>query len=311
MKASLSIAFLVLSFSLSSLAFADDDERYWQTIDSIKHELSLPMQGGDAAAIQERRQRLRQHFSTIPPQYAGHLYDRLFDGTDELSPLFNGRLATARQEELLWILFDLDAAWVEAGGTNVNPVNNQPQFFSDSSPLPATANAIYRDAFANLRGALNDEPETGGHREREQCWLDKLEKANVDDRIIKWETICPRTSMASSPFVTSCNVQFHNVPEGDLFSHIKEKEDVELANNSLFFITYIRPGILTSENFGSFQAMNFRQDVAESWKAIDTLDKMANAMGLGAGSAMPVYFRAIAGWIGERQADSRSVLSCR
>lgn len=74
--------------------------------EQIRVELERQIAADDDEAIQQRRQRLRELFQSIPPSEARNLHDRLRKGMegDEFARFFHLRLATATREEMLGIL---------------------------------------------------------------------------------------------------------------------------------------------------------------------------------------------------------------
>jgi len=274
--------------------------------ETLLEELRTPFADPNDPGLHERRVRLRGLFNGLQPSCAREMRELLGDdpGIERLSVLFHSELATSTRHELLEIL-DRRAA-----SSNTEPATGDDDLPSEHQPLPAKDLPRYENAFSALRLALTDDVPPLAERRREECWLEKLARVDVDDRVIWWETICPRESMASSPFVTSCDLAFRNVSEQDLHAEIEGLDDVERVNDRLRFVQHVRSAIVFNHELGAAPARNFRLAIRQASKTVDTLDKMANAMGLGGASAMPRYYRALAGWLGERQGDVRSVLSC-
>lgn len=148
-------------------------------------------------------------------------------------------------------------------------------------------------------------------KRRYLCWIEKLKKPDIDDRVITWCRICPKYS----PFrllIGSCDLtQCTSVEQTALERSIQSVSDVEIANKVLRFITYMRSSIvfdfeMTAPNL---QLENLRIVTDEVGRAIDNLDKLADP-GLGGGSAMLPAYRAIKDWIKARQNDPKSLYSC-
>ncbi len=186
-------------------------------------------------------------------------------------------------------------------------------------PLPSPKQALlpsmeprFQKALTRLEGLINSKGRSDPRRGRYTCWISKLRNPNVDDRVIKWRTICPRKSNAASPFSTSCPVLSpRDVDETALFNHIKKLEDVEPANRKLGFILHLRSQILRNDEllqlpYESFRALHDQVDTT-----IDILDKMSTRM-FGGGKGMPKYYQHIDTWLGKLQDDTKklSVLSC-
>ena len=153
-------------------------------------------------------------------------------------------------------------------------------------------------------------------RSRYLCWINKLKRPAVDDRIIEWNKICPQTSGAvGAAFVVGpCDItQGTPVNQSDLEQSIRSVKDVATANRSLKFITHMRSAIVVAFEMTSFPLENLRRDTDQAGLAIEKLHKWAN-ISLpqvdSGGRTMPKAYQAIKDWILLRQRDPKSIYSC-
>jgi len=182
-----------------------------------------------------------------------------------------------------------------------------------NKPLPDSLKPRFKKAVATLEALIKTKGAQDPRRTRYACWLKKLGRANVDDRVIRWTRICPSRSKAAAPFALNCDARFPQVDENDLQKFIKSKKDVEEANRRIFpsFITHLRTEILENEEFTAVPLKNFRQLHDDVHRAIDILFKMKNLRGPRGIGLPPSYYLGIHDWLGDRQRDPKSVLSCR
>lgn len=175
-------------------------------------------------------------------------------------------------------------------------------------PLPHSEFHRFEKAIKDLeaRIAATSDP----RKWRYLCWIAKLKDPRVDDRIIQWDTICPRVSGAigAAFIVGSCSLG-HGVDQKELERSIHSVSDVETANQSLQFITYMRSSIVVSFEMTTLPLENLRNDTDGAGQAIDKLNKWANNP-MGGSSAMPPAYRALKDWIMKRQKDPLSLYSC-
>jgi len=181
-------------------------------------------------------------------------------------------------------------------------------WFTD--PLPPSEFHRFEKAIKDLeiKAFSTQDP----RRWRYLCWIEKLKLPNVDDRIIGWNKICPKTSGAiGAAFVVGpCDLtQGTPVDQAALERSIRSVSDVEIANKSLQFITYMRSQVVVSFEMTSLPLESLRMQTDNAGLAIEKLDKWANAP-LGGSSAMPPAYRAIKDWIKKRQGDPKSLYSC-
>jgi hypothetical protein len=179
-----------------------------------------------------------------------------------------------------------------------------------NAPLPPSEIQRFQKALKDLETKVYST--TDPRRWRYLCWIEKLKKPDVDDRIIRWARICPKTSGAigAAYVVGGCDpTQGTPVNQAAFERSIRSVGDVETANKSLEFITYMKPDIVVSYEMTSQQLENLRMVTDEAGRAIDKLDFWANNP-MGGSSAMPPAYRAVKDWIMMRQKDPKSVYSC-
>jgi len=178
-------------------------------------------------------------------------------------------------------------------------------------PLPASEFQRFEKAVQDLEQKILASPDP--RRRRFLCWIQKLKNPDVDDRIIGWSKICPKTSAAvGAAFVIGpCDItQGMPVDQAALERSIRSVDDVEPANQSLHFITHMRSAVVIAFEMTAAPLENLRQASDDASRAIDNLDKWANAP-MGGSSAMPPAYRAIKDWIRKRQKAPQSLYSCR
>lgn len=174
-------------------------------------------------------------------------------------------------------------------------------------PLPDSQKAPFQKSLAKLEEQINRNAANDPRRSRYACYLKKLKRPDVDDRIIKWPTIC----QATVNFIEGCEVRAR-VKESDLIKYIKSKNDVEPANRKISpsIITHLRSSILWHDEAGINVLSSFRITLDE---AVDSIHRLGfiSTVGMGGGSMTPRYYRAIKAWLQDRQKDPKSVLSCK
>jgi hypothetical protein len=133
----------------------------------------------------------------------------------------------------------------------------------------------------------------------------------VDDRIIRWNRICPQFGAIGAAFVVGpCDLtQGTPVDQGALQRSIRTVSDIEAANRSLRFITYMKSAIVVSFEMTSQQLENLHMDTDDAGRAIEKLEEWSNAP-MGGSSAMPQAYRALKEWLRTRQTDPKSLYSC-
>jgi hypothetical protein len=185
-------------------------------------------------------------------------------------------------------------------------------------PLPRSMSSRFRTILATIEAEIKRKEDIGlggpkAQRSRHACYIEKLKRPDVDDRVIEWDTICQPGVL----FTGGCSAQVGMKPkEADLKKHIKSQDDVEDANRKIFppFIIHWRNYIVFWDDATGGDLAN-RVEVFESvsrqiHQTNHKLWGLANIM-KGGSEAMPMFYRGIAGWFGERQKDPKSVLSCK
>lgn len=185
-----------------------------------------------------------------------------------------------------------------------------PKFVLPTRPLPTSEYQRFEKAIMNLENevARTQDP----RKQRYLCWIKKLKNPNVDDRIIGWSKICPSISGAigAARVVGPCDItKGKPVDQTKLERSIRSVNDVDIANQSLKFITHMRSAIVVSFELTSLPLENLRRRTDDASEAIRKLGQWANAP-LGGSSAMPKAYRAIKSWIIQRQNDPKSLYSC-
>ncbi|HEY8094882.1 MAG TPA: hypothetical protein VIE65_02155 [Methylobacter sp.] len=179
-----------------------------------------------------------------------------------------------------------------------------------TDPLPPSEYYRFEAALKDLeiKARATQDP----RKWRYLCWIEKLKKADTDDRIIGWSKICPYISGAigAAFIVGPCDLtQGKPVDQTALERSIHSVSDVEIANKSLQFISHMRSAIVVSFEMTALPLENLRSDTDNAGLAIEKLDKWANNP-MGGSSAMPPAYRAIKDWIMNRQNDTKSLYSC-
>ena len=270
--------------------------------DEIRAALLLRFTDSNDPGLQVRRQRLRELFGSIPPEFAGELHDQLGETPtqDEFSQLFHGRLHTATRREMLAIL---------EGRALIDPgldKPNEPLLFPNR-PLPPSMISRFNAAL----DALEAEVDTSGdpRTPRYRCWIDKLRDPSVEDRVIEWEIICSRETNAAAPFVTACEVRGIFTSETELFNHIEGKQDVVPANDVLHFMTHMKSFVLFTNEMTSRPLENFRRVHDDVQRTLEVLEEMTTNPS-GGGSRTPRYYVAIKNWLRDQQSNPRSLYNC-
>jgi len=100
-----------------------EDLTYDEILDRIKHELNIPFSDRNDPGLLQRRQRLRELFTSVPAPRTRELHDRLGARPtgDALSELFHYRLASAERREMLKILEDRFPAVTPPAPTPTRP----------------------------------------------------------------------------------------------------------------------------------------------------------------------------------------------
>jgi hypothetical protein len=175
-------------------------------------------------------------------------------------------------------------------------------------PTPNFGGNMAQALRARFDKALPDSPS----KSRITCYMDKIAQADSDDRVIWWTRICP-TYQNDGSTEEVCGIGDFN--EEDLHKQIKRPEDVDTAGRKLRLFAYLK-----SVAFNLQAHMPRPQDDATVAKelertdrdiqlALRELDKIEQALSDGTDSQR--HYHAIRAWIQRRQADPKSVYSCR
>jgi hypothetical protein len=312
-KSKVMAAALLMALGLTrapALRADDPREAYEQIAALVGEELSTPFTDPDDPGLYERRQRLKQLFAVVPPQYARAFRERLGDAptADPLSQQFHHTLHPATIAELLGIL---DAIPAPAPPPAPVPVATPtPPLVWPTMPLPASAQARYEAALTKLEklvDASNDD-----RKWRYKCWIAKLRMPGGDDRVIRWTSICPIGGAIGAAYIVGpCDVGtgLSQKDQTGLWNEIHGVPDVEAAAERYSLFTHLKADILVNEEMTSFPMENLRSTHDGVVLALDKLEKWADNP-MGGSSAMPRAYVSIKDWIGARQVDSNSVYSC-
>jgi len=140
-------------------------------------------------------------------------------------------------------------------------LNRQPMSVWYTSPLPPSENGRFLRAQTQLlvkvTAAMPTEPRTW----RFLCWLDKLKQPNVDDRVITWSSIAPRTG--PTPIIGPLDVTVDGRgldPEKaeQLRTGIGSIGDVNIAGPSLGFVTFLKSAIVVDAEMTDSPLKNLR-----------------------------------------------------
>jgi hypothetical protein len=286
-----------------------DAAAYEKVVQSLRKELALRFSDPDDPRLVERRARLRTLFAGVPPSYAKTLADRLGPKAtgDDLSKEFHYRLATPTREELLGILAKIPAPVAPPPP----PPKPAPAFVWGTHPLPPSESSRFDNALRHIEDLVNKS--TDDRKWRYQCWIDKLKTSTVDDRVIEWSRICPKTTgaLGAAYIVGACDITLGTpVSQVDLYNNIKSIADVDAKGHDVGIFTYLKSDLVVSEEMTSMQMENLRMTHDNVIMAIDKLRKWADNP-MGGSSAMGKEHVSIKDWIGQRQGDPKSVYSCK
>lgn len=177
-------------------------------------------------------------------------------------------------------------------------------------PWPASESGRFAKALTKLESLVKGTSDPRNWRY--QCWFQKLKNPRVDDRLIKWSTICPSAGGSVAPriLIGACDItQGWPMDQALLQNKVHSVADVDSVGQSLGIITFLKTDIVISEEMTSAALVNLQMVHDNVQKAIDNLGKWAD-VGLGGSSSMPKAYVAIKDWIGQRQRDSNSLYSC-
>jgi hypothetical protein len=191
-------------------------------------------------------------------------------------------------------------------------LNRQPMSVWYTSPLPPSENGrslrAQKQLLVKVTAAMPTEPRTW----RFLCWLDKLKQPNVDDRVITWRSIAPRTG--PNPIIGPLDMTLDGRgldPEKaeQLRTGIGSIWDVNIAGPSLGIMTFLKSAIVVDAEMTDNPLESLRATHDSVQRAIDKLSAWSD-FALGGSSSMPSAYVAIKDWIADRQRDPRSLYSC-
>jgi hypothetical protein len=177
-------------------------------------------------------------------------------------------------------------------------------------PLPASENGRFLSALAKLEKLIY----SSGKRSdlRYLCWLTKLKIPGTDDRVVRWSTICPRTTGAigAAAIVGPCDItQGMPIKQDTIEKSFRSVDDVERKGQSVGIFTYVRSDIVVAVELTADPLASFRNLYDNAIIATHKLHLWANNP-MGGSSAMPKAYVSIKDWIGRKQRDKSSLNSC-
>ena len=187
---------------------------------------------------------------------------------------------------------------------------SQPSAPTSVPPIDVNDRARFLKDLAQLEALVISTPDSRNWRYL--CWFEKLKRPDVDDRVIRWGSICPTVGVFPSPIIGPCDITEGWVgPQQaqNLWNKIQAVGDVDTAGPSLGIISFLKVDIvmaveMTSQPLGNLGAIH---DGVQ--RAMEKLDKWAN-VALGGSSSMGREYVAMKDWIAARQRDPRSVYNC-
>lgn len=181
------------------------------------------------------------------------------------------------------------------------------------SPLPPSENARFLRALDQLSIKVATVVATDPHAWRYECWLEKLRQPDVDDRVIRWGSICPGlgTDLPGRALLGPCYFEEGAIgpqQEALLEQYIHTADDVDRAPRWLRLVTYLKPEVVRIVEWNvALDGLRAAHDTV--MRAMDRLSFWANN-GIGGSTLMPDAYLAMLNWIAGRQHDARSVYSC-
>lgn len=289
------------------------EQQYALVLAQLQMELALRFTDPNDPGLYKRRKRLRTLFGRVPSSYATVLYSRLGRRAtaDPLSKSFHRALARPTRRELLGILSRIPSPRSPSPTSPSRAVPVEPPLVWPTSPLPTSESSRFRAALAKLEERVNASNEP--RKWRYNCWIEKLKRTDVDDRVIKWGLVCPSTSGAvgAAMLVGACDIGVGRRPKQDeIEKRIRTVADVDAFGESLGIMTYVKADIVVSEERTSLALENLRVLHDDVNRAIDKLRIWSEGTPFGGASAMPLAYRAIKDWISQRQGDPKSPYSC-
>jgi hypothetical protein len=178
-------------------------------------------------------------------------------------------------------------------------------------PVPAARAAEVTRAVSALSTRLDRVRTTGDIGIKLNCWVHKLGEADLDDRVIKWTRICPNLQTGPAKASSVCEPPM-TVPEESLYQSVKTVDEVETANNSLYFMARLKSEVLdlqTSfpgndrDQFVVDQLLHMIRDVEAAQQELDAMAASTEHGGI------PRHFRSMREWIARKSRDPKSLYS--
>jgi hypothetical protein len=178
-------------------------------------------------------------------------------------------------------------------------------------PVPAARAAEVTRAVSALSTRLDRVRTTGEIGIKLNCWVHKLGEADLDDRVIKWTRICPNLQTGPARASSVCEPPM-TVPEESLYQSVKTVDEVETANNTLYFMAHLKSEVLDLQtSFPGNDRDQFVIDqllhlIRDTEKAQQELDAMAASTEHG---GIPRHYRSMREWIARKSRDPKSLYS--
>lgn len=304
-----------LCFLAATDTKADTEADFERVREDVFFALIDPIPAGAVSQLQDRRRLLRQLFGEVPPEFAPEFLNELGDSNNggEFSELFHHELATATRREMLDILRDhitsLNESPATGRDTNTPPPRNTivEVPFMGFGPLPPERAADYEALVPQLTALAN---QFGGERGRRlQCMTRFLATPGIDDRVIKWRTICPDFEVTNIPFFQGCPPFSLKTDSNTMFDRIRSQSDIDQKGAGLKFVTHLRADFVSLSEFGSIFDVTLEMLDQELINSTKFLDQMTSGA-LGGGSMAPEYIVQIKNWVADHQRSNTSVLAC-
>jgi hypothetical protein len=190
------------------------------------------------------------------------------------------------------------------------PAASRPSSPQSVLPIDVNDRARFLKDLAQLETLVMSTPDP--RNARYLCWFAKLKQPDIDDRVIRWGSICPTVGVFPSPIIGPCDITegwVGPVQAQNLWKNIQAVGDVDTAGPALGIISSVKIDIVMSVEMTAQPLENLRAIHDGVQRAIEKLDKWAN-VALGGSSSMGREYVAMKDWIGARQRDPRSLYSC-
>jgi hypothetical protein len=184
------------------------------------------------------------------------------------------------------------------------------------SPLPASLEPELRHAVERWKILLlrqHGYSLSFRRTKRLLCYLDKLLERGVDDRVIFWNRICPTEEFRDLLSIFGWRPCGYQSVAPELTKYLKDKTDVEKANEKLGFIFHLKPYILNLHRMyppGDKELRVVLQDLEILDKRIIATKTRVNLVKHGVMVTMKREYTAIDDWIIDRERDRNSVYYC-